>query len=175
MVLLVEGVAYLLKQKHRVAVKARVLAGGHDVVEDGVDIGHVEVAAQQQCPRAPVVAPQEGVRVFQTAAAGGAVAQVAHVDLPDERHRAVDIVDIHVVYAGGHFRAHGGEDVVDGARAQGTLAVHVFVAGLRVELHHAYARGFLAAVVLLLHKQIQPVEGVGHAAVALLVVAQGAS
>lgn len=65
-----------------------------------------------------------------------------------------------------------GEYFVDGTCAEGSFAVHVFLAGAGIELYHAYAGGFLSSVVLLFHEQVQAVEAVAIAAIFLSIVSK---
>ena len=69
-----------------------MLSGSDNLFENIFDIRHIEVAAEQKRARAPVVATQERMCEFHAAAACGAVAQVSHVDLPDERNIVVNLI-----------------------------------------------------------------------------------
>ena len=59
----VERMAELLKDYKRVGIYARVLTLAHHRVENLVNVGHIEVAAQQQVARAPIVAAQERMHI----------------------------------------------------------------------------------------------------------------
>ena len=62
-VLHVERMAELLKDYKRVGIYARMLSLAHHRVENLVNVGHIEVAAQQQVARAPIVAAQERMHI----------------------------------------------------------------------------------------------------------------
>ena len=154
--LAVEAVAHPLQRDVGVAVDARRLALLHDFVEDLVDVGHVEVAAQAEVLRPPVVAAQEGVHILQPALARGGVAQVAHIELGP-----------------GPLGRHAVEDSGDGVLALGLLAEHVFRADGGLHVDTGNAGTFLPAVVLLLHHEIEFAETVGGRAVFLSVIVGG--
>ena len=65
------------------------------------------------------------------------------------------------------------EHLSDGILAEGTFTKHVFLAWLGIEVGTGYASSFLPSVVLLLHHQIEFVEGIRRCAVLLLIVSDG--
>ena len=148
----------------------RVLATADDVGEDLVDVGHVEVAAQHQVARRPVVAAQERVYIFHAALARGAVAQMAHIQLAHKRQvdgrsavhqRVVDVV------------ADAAEDLADGIAALGALAIDIFLAWSGVRVDAAHTGRLLTAVVLLLHQQVQQVQAIQIGSILVFVILQG--
>ena len=62
------------------------------------------------------------------------------------------------------------EDLSDGARAGGTLAKHVLLAGRGAELYAGEPRTVLPAVVLFLHQEVELVEGIHPCAVLTVVI-----
>ena len=169
--LAVQAVAHLFEEDMRVGIFARMLSVGHDAAKDFVHIRQVEVAAERQVLGAPVVAAQEGVDIVQPALARGGIAQVAHVEFADEGREGFGA-------AGGGFRraglllVHLIENLGDGRGASGTFAKHILVAGFGTQSHAGNARALLSAVVLLLHEEIEFVEGILRGAVFLLVVVE---
>lgn len=98
---------------------------------------------------------------------------MAHVDFAEEGCFLLDLargvgrgVEI------GDGVAHFAENVADGTRPERTLAIEVFAAGKSPELDHSHSGGFLAAVVLLLHEEIELVEAVAGGAVFLFIIVQ---
>ena len=174
-VFLVEHISYLLQQHIAVAIEAWVLTGGYYLLKDFVGVGHVEVAAQGQRARAPVVAAQHRVGVGQAAAAGGAVAQVSHIYLADKGRILLHLVDAQALDVAGQVAPHLIEDDGYGVFAEGALAEYQLVAGRGMGFYYSKPRSLLAAVVLLLHQQVQLVEGVGVCAVFLFVVLKRAA
>ena len=68
---------------------------------------------------------------------------------------------------------YGTEYLADGVLAFSALAEHVFVTGLRPEFYAGHTRAFLAAVMLLLHHQVEFIKAIHPCAVFLLIVRQG--
>ena len=110
--------------------------------------------------------------VFQAASAGGAVAEMPHVDLSYEWREALYFFSIGFIDSCGDLRSNGGENLVDGSCAERAFAEYVLVAGGSVEFYHTDACGFLSAVVLLFHQQIEAVKTVGPGAVFGFIVFQ---
>ena len=152
--LAVEAVAHQLQGDVGVAHDAGRLSLGRQETEHFVDIGHVEVAAQAEVLRAPVVAAQEGMHELQSALARGRVAEVSHVEMAQEG------------------AVNGLEHLGDRVLAHRPLAEHVLLAHRRVQVDATHARAFLAAVVLLFHQQVELVQGVPFRAVFLFIIRQ---
>ena len=148
--LAVQAVSHQLQRDVGIAVQSGRLTLGGQEAEDLLDVGHVEVAAQAEVLRAPVVAAQERVDVAQAALSGRRIAQVAHVQLA------------------GRGSIHLPEDLRDGIRPFGPLAEHVLRPGGRIQVDIGQAGAFLSPVVLLLHQQVQLVQAVAGRAVFLL-------
>ena len=66
--------------------------------------------------------------------------------------------------------AYAVENFLNGTRAERPFAKNVFFARIGVEFHHSESRAFLAAVVLLLHEEIQLVDAVEIGSVFLFIV-----
>ena len=123
-------------------------------MEDLVDVGHIEVAAEAQVLGPPVVAPQEWVHVLQAAFAGGGIAQVAHQEFAR------------------HFFRHPREYLGDGILSLCLLAEHILRAGFASQAHRGNAGALLTAVVLFLHHQVELVQPISPRAILLLIIAQ---
>ena len=109
-----------------------------------VDVGHVEIAAQTEVLRPPVVAAKVRMDIGQPALSGGGIPEVAHVELRVNR------------------RFDPLEDLRDGIRTFRPLPEHIFRAHFRFQVHIGQPGPLLPAVVLFLHHQIeflQPVAG----------------
>ena len=76
----VEPVSHPLQHYVAVGVYARALALCRYLLEHFVYVGHVKVSAEAKVLGFPVVPPQEGVHILQSALAGGRIAQVTHVE-----------------------------------------------------------------------------------------------
>ena len=77
LVLFVQEVANFLQHGNGVGVVAGMLAKVYQLLEQLVNIGHVEVARQHQRARFPVVGAHHGVYVVDGVVAESAVAQVS--------------------------------------------------------------------------------------------------
>ena len=110
------------------------------------------------------------MKVLYALAAGGAVAQVAHVHVAGIGHQ----LEAHVLLLA-LFNHLAGlvENLGNGAAAHCTFSEDIFVAHRRVSLEAHNACTVLTAVVLLFHQQIQFVEAVAPGAMLLLVVFYG--
>ena len=115
---------------------------GGEELEDLVDVGHVEVAAEAEVLGAPVVAAQEGMHILQSALACGGIAQMSHQQFA------------------GHLLCYTGENLRDGVLTLGPLAEHILCARLIGQAYRRDAGALLATIVLLLHHQIELVESV---------------
>ena len=127
---------------------------GRQKLEDLLDVGHIEVAAQTEVLGTPVVTAQEGVYKCQSTLARCRIAQVTHQQFAR------------------HLLRHTTEYLGNGVLALGLLTEHILRASLVLQTDGGNTGTFLSAVVLLLHHQIQLVEPVGPRTVFLLVVVQ---
>ena len=127
------------------------------VMEHLVNVGHVEVAAQGEVARPPVVAAQERMHILQSALAGGGVAQVSH----EQR-----------CLLGGGALSDAAEYLSDGILALGTLAEHIFLTGRSVKTYERHAGALLTAVVLFLHHKVELVKAIAASAIFLAVIFQ---
>ncbi len=170
-VLLVEGISELLKHHYGVAIETWMLSGGGYSVEYFVDVCQVEVTAKQQISGTPVVATQERVDIVYPGASCSAVAQVTHHDLANVGCFGYGLLCGHFrqpYFV--EFREYVGENILDSLCPHSPFSPHVFAAGLCVHIHDAYSGGFLSAVVLFLHHQIEFVEAIAECSVLLVVV-----
>ena len=170
--LAVEPVPHLFQQDERVAVDARMLSCGRYRLKHLVDVREVEVATQTQVLGSPVVAAHEGVNEGQRALAGGRIAKVPHVDFTCKgnvllgKRGVAELLGRKVAKLG----VHGRKDFANGTTAHRTLTEHVFRACLGTHFHTRQACTFLAAVVLLLHQQVELVEPIHPRTILLLIV-----
>ena len=149
-----------------------MLAPAYHRLEEGVDVCHIEVAAHQEVAAAPVVAPEEGMDVFHSAFPGGGVAQMSEIYFPDHRSLRGGLLWSHAFEPRfGKTVADSVEYLLDGLWPQFAFAPDVFVAGTCLQVDYSDAGSFLSAVVLLLHQEIELVEGIGVASVFLFVIA----
>ena len=165
----------MLEDEVGVGVFAWVLSGGAYLGEDVVGVGEVEVAAEGEVACAPVAAAEEGVDVGESGASGGAVSEVPHVEFAGEGEGGGGVGGVVELLWGdvAVVAVDGVEDFGDGVGAGGALAEHVFFAGLGAELDAGEAGSVLSAVVLLLHEEVELVEGVHPGAVLVVVILQG--
>ena len=75
----VKAVAHQLEGDVGVAVDAWRLPVCRKKLEDLIDVGHIEIATEDEVLGAPVVAAHEGMHKLKTALARSGIAQVAHV------------------------------------------------------------------------------------------------
>ena len=148
---------------------ADVLPFGGEVVEYLLDIGHVEIAAQTEVLRPPVVAAEERVYVFQSAFACGGITKMTHVQFAGEGGTCAWVIGV----GGGSLAVDGAEHLGDGVLALRFFAVHVFVAGGLMDVDAGDTGPFLTPVVLLLHHQVEFAEGIMAVAVLHLVECLG--
>ncbi len=180
LVLAVQEVAEPLEDHLRVGLADGVEAVLHELLEQLGGVGHVEVAGEGQVPARHVVLAEEGMAVGQLVPGVRAVAEVPHVDVAEERapalqrrvvrrclrappERLLDILHHHV------------EDALERVVPDRPLAAQVRLARRHVELDRGDPGSVLAAVVLLLHQQVEAPEPPRGVLVPLLVVRQGPS
>ena len=133
-----------------------MLSFGGDVVEHLIYIGEIEVATKAQVLGSPVVAAHEGMHMSQAALACGGVAEMPHEDLGLTPS----------------VLAHLPEYFGDGTAAESTFAQHIFLSWLCIEIGAGNTCPLLSPIVLLLHEEIEFVEGILRGAVFLLVVVE---
>ena len=150
---LVERMSELFENHKRVGIDSRMLSFAYHVPEYLVYVCHIEISAQQKVARPPVVAPQERMHIRHSAASRGAVAQMSHIQFPDIWDFFVSCAAIAegCVYLVVDFL----ENFLYGTGAERAFTVDVFVPGFGIQFHAAYSGGFLSAVVLLFHHQVQ--------------------
>ena len=170
----VEAVSHQLQHDVSIAVDARTLTFLGQLVENLIDIGHIEVAAKTEVLRLPVVAAQEWVNILDATLSGGTVSQVTHVKFASERQFLLGKLGVgkllrsQVLEVGIRLA----EDFGHGVLALGTLTEHILMSWLTAEFHTSHTSTLLSTVVLLLHHQIEFVECVHPSAVLLLVILQ---
>ena len=166
--LAVQTVSHQLQQDVRVTVDARILSLAGEEGKHIADVRHVEVAAETEVLGLPVVAAEEGMHIPESPLARGRVAQVSHVEFAHVRYRSIRFVSDGMRY----LVIHRLKDLGDGILALRLLAVHVFMPRSLVQFHAGHSGTFLSPVVLLLHHQVQLLQGVVLRAVFLLIVFQ---
>ena len=150
--LAVQPVSHQFQRDERVTAEAGRLSLGGQEMEDLVDVRHVEITAQAEVLCPPVVASEERMHILHPAFPRGRITQVPHVQLP--RKAFADTLE--------HLR--------DGVFPLRTLPEHVFLTHGRFQVDTGHARAFLAAVVLLLHHQVELFQGIPVRAVFPFVV-----
>ena len=90
---------------------------------------------------------------------------MSHVEVADIGYVLLDFIRTHRIEIVRYLVEYTAEDCRDGILAKSAVAEDELVAGRCVKLDDAHAGGFLAAVVLLLHHQIELVESVAVCAV----------
>ena len=80
----VETVSHPFKHDVTVAEDSRTLSLCCNLVKHLVDVRHVEIAAEAEVLRPPVVASEEGVDIFQTSFPRCGVSEMPHIHLSDE-------------------------------------------------------------------------------------------
>ena len=148
----VQPVSHQFQRNIRVAAQPRRLTLRGQELEDLVDVGHIEIAAQAEVLRPPVVAAQVRVDIGQPALPSGGITEVAHVQLRVSR------------------RFHPLEDLRDGIRTFRPLPEHIFRAHFRFQVHIGQPGPLLPAVVLLLHHQIEFLQAIAGCPVLPLVI-----
>ena len=116
-----------------------------ELLEDLLDVGHVEVATHAEVLGLPVVAAQERVHIGEAALARGGIAQVAHVQVARKgqmvaRETGVGKLLGRVV---AQLLVHDTEDIGHGVLALRPLAEHILITRLRLELHGRHAGALL--------------------------------
>ena len=148
----VQPVAHQFQRDVSVAAQPGRLTLRRQELEHLVDVGHVEIAAQAEVLRPPVVPAQVGMDIGQPALSGGGITEVAHVQLRVSR------------------RFHPLEDLRDGIRTFRPLPEHIFRAHFRFQVHIGQSGPLLPAVVLLLHHQIEFLQAIAGCPVLPLVI-----
>ena len=143
----IQPVPHQFQRNVRVAAQPGRLTLRGQELEDLVDVGHIEIAAQAKVLRPPVVSAQVRMNISQPALSGGGIAKVAHVQLRVSR------------------RFHPLEYLRDGIRTFRPLPEHIFRAHFRFQIHVGQPGPLLPAVVLLLHHQIELLQTVAGRAV----------
>ena len=113
------------------------------------------------------------MNVAQTGTAGGAVTQMSHINLAHKGFLTLNLrwgEVFHIV--GSKPGENPREYLLNGLGAERAFAPHVFSARLSIELHHTHTCAFLAAVVLLLHHQIELFQSVTVSAVFLFIISE---
>ena len=166
LILAVEGMTELLKEKESVGIEARMLPDRCYLIKNLVNISHIEVSAKEKVAGRPVVAAHEGMDIIDSGASGGAVSQMAHVCFPYEREILEGFAPPpRLIY----LRAYGSEDCLNGIRSLRAFAEDIFMAGDGVKLHRSDPSGLLTSVMLLLHKEIELVKTIHRSAIFLFI------
>ena len=137
----VQPVAHQFQRDVSVAAQPGRLTLRRQELEHLVDVGHVEIAAQAEVLRPPVVPAQVGMDIGQPALSGGGITEVDPL-----------------------------EDLRDGIRTFRPLPEHIFRAHFRFQVHIGQSGPLLPAVVLLLHHQIEFLQAIAGCPVLPLVI-----
>ena len=170
----VETVSHPFKHDVTVAEDSRTLSLCCNLVEHLVDVRHVEVSTKAEVFCFPVVSSQKGMYIFQPALAGCGVSEVPHVKLSCKREVLVGKMCIGKLSFIKVYESflHRSENLSNGIGSFCLFTKHVFIAGLGMEFHTSHSGSFLAAVVLLLHHQIEFVQPVHPGPILLLIILQ---
>ena len=133
-----------------------MLSHRSQVLEDFVRVGQVEVAADAEVLRLPVVPPEKRMHVRDPAPACRGIPQVAHIELS-----CIVFVVLHLA-----------EYLRDRTAPQCPFPEHVLFPGSGIHLYAGKAGAFLPAVVLLLHQEIELVQTVHRGTILFPVVLQ---
>ena len=117
------------------------------------NIGHIEIAADAEVFRPPVIATEERMNVLQSGLAGSGITKMTHVELAREGGRTRVIGRGVLLLIDGS--AEDGSDSIFTGRA---LTEHIFMSRCLTDADAGDTRAFLAAVVLLLHQQVKLAE-----------------
>ena len=163
----------MFQQDKGIGIAAGVLPLGHDALEYLVDVGHVEVATQQQVARTPVAPAQKRVYIRQARTAGGAVAQVPHVDLAGKRQVQGRPLGIgRIVGRILNLGLYIGKNLLYGTGPQSAFPVDKLLGRTCVQLHASQPGPLLPPVVLFLHEQVELVQPIHVRAVLLLIISE---
>mmetsp|Transcript_63384 Transcript_63384/g.166022 ORF Transcript_63384/g.166022 Transcript_63384/m.166022 type:complete len:212 (-) Transcript_63384:15-650(-) len=140
----------------------------HEAGEQVLVVGDVEVPREDEVPCHPVALAHNGVAAVEAVLTVRAVAHVREQGLAAEGDVLADPLRVHLVTNAGLLRSlaklvgrlllHAPEEVLDGVRGDGLLAVDVLGPGRHVHGHARDAGAVLAAVALLLHQHVHAVE-----------------
>ena len=107
------------------------------------------------------------MHIGDTVFAGGAIAQVSHIDFADEW----SILPFHAaIFCQCNFLSGFVKNFANRTRAQTPFAENVFIARCGVEIYAPNAGCFLSAVVLLLHQQVELIEPILRSAVFIFIM-----
>ena len=170
--LAVKSVADLFEHDVSVGIHSGMLTVGCNAVEDFVDVRHVEIGADAEVLGPPVVSAQKRMDIRKATLPGCGIPEVAHINLTSKRKVAAGIGSVGQLPLRDVLETsvHVGENLLNGARAQCPLAEHVFLAGCGLHLDAGKSRSLLAAVVLLLHHEVELVQAIQPRSIFLLVV-----
>ena len=172
--LVVEEVADLFHDGHRIRFFLGVLAQFDQLLEQFVDVGEVEIAGQDEVPVHPVVLPQERVAGLNGIIAVGAVAKVAEEQFAGIRQVFLEPGRIFHFFRRQLFEPpeNALEQVVQVIRRIAPPPADVFFTGGYSDLDGRHAGAVLAPVALFLHQQAQLLQPEKGAAVFFLIIIQ---
>ena len=176
-VFLVQKVPNLLQNGDGIGLFLGALAQTHQLVEQLVHVGHVEIAGQNEVAALVIALSEEGMAGLDGVFAVGTVPQVSQVDfaqgghvvfeefgvLQQRRVPAQCIVDSLLDAA---------KNIRNGLAVNASVAAEVALSGRHVELNGSQPGAVLAPVVLLLHQEVHFVEAVKGRPVLFQVVFQ---
>ena len=158
--LAVKEVADALKDHLRVRLTNGVETVLDELVEELGGVGHVEIAGNREGAAGRDVRADVRVAVGLAMRGVGRVAQVAEIKLAKERAGALEHrvgeVGAATVLVGEDIAHDDVEDALNGIVAVRADPSEILFAGRHVVLHDGDTRAVLAAIVLLLHEQVEP-------------------
>ena len=152
----------LLQQNVGICHRSRVLPFRSKRFTNFGNIGHIEIAAQNQCLGCPVTASQMRMNVRKPAFSGGTVTKVSHIHIPHERSIFGTVSVYRAVY--------GIKNFIDGIVSGFAVPKYVFFPRHCFCINTSQPRSLLSPVVLFLHQKEQFLQPVRPAAVFILII-----
>ena len=175
---MVEKFCQLFQDRNRVPHPDRMLPAFHQVVEQILDIGQVEVPGDNQVPGLPIALPDKRMDVLDIVLAESPVTQMAEEQLPAERQVGLDPIHVRKLFLlplepAFNLGERPLEDILDRRGRVGPPHVGVSRSWRHAELDVHHPGPVLAPVVLFFHQQVHAVQTIQAVTVFFLVVRDG--
>ena len=168
----VQAVTHQFEHDVSVAVDTWTLTLLGQFLEDFIYVGHVEVSTEAEVLRLPIVTAKERMNILNATLASSTVAQMSHIEFAGKRKFFLSELGIsqllwsQILEVGIRFTKNLGNGILTFS----TLTEHILMSRFATKLDTSHTSTFLATVVLLLHHQIELVEGIHPSAILLLVI-----
>ena len=170
----IQTVSHQFKHNVGIAIDTWTLPLLGQLLENLIHISHVEVSTEAEVLRLPIVTAKERMNILNTTLASSTVAQMSHIEFTGKRKFFLSELGIsqllwsQILEVGICITKNLGNSILTFS----TLTEHILMSRFATKLDTSHTSTFLATVVLLLHHQIEFVEGIHPSAILLLVIFQ---